>query len=67
MTAQYWFPTYTSADDILHFRTNDVHIREIIKYTNYKRFGSKIRIIYQGEARKDESAPPANAHPQEAV
>ncbi len=61
---QYWFPTYTSADDILHFRTNDVHIREIIKYTNYKRFGSKIKIIYQGEAPKDQSAPPANATPK---
>jgi len=61
---QYWFPTYTSADDILHFRTNDVHIREIIKYTNYKRFGSKIKIIYQGEAPKDQSAPPTNATPK---
>src|SRR5215471_9615588 len=28
---QYWFPTYTRADDVLHFRTNDVHIRETIK------------------------------------
>jgi hypothetical protein len=61
---QYWFPTYTSSDDVLHFRTNDVHIREIIKYTNYKRFGSKIKIIYQGEAPKDQSAPPANATPK---
>ena len=61
---EYWFPTYTSADDILHFRTNDVHIREIIKYTNYKRFGSKIKIIYQGEAPKDQSAPNANATPK---
>ena len=60
---QYWFPTYTSADDILHFRTNDVHVREIIKYTNYKRFGSKVRIIYQGEA-KDNSAPPNAAQPK---
>jgi len=57
---EYWFPTYTSSDDILHFRTNDVHIREIIKYTNYKRFGSKVRIIYKGEA-KDDTAPPASA------
>jgi hypothetical protein len=47
---QYWFPTYTSADDVLHFRTNDVHIREIIKYTNYQRFGVKTRIIFKGEA-----------------
>jgi len=46
---QYWFPTYTRADDELHFKNGDVHIREIIKYTNYKRFGAKTRIIYKGE------------------
>ena len=43
---QYWFPTYTMADDILHFRSGDVHVREILKYTNYKRFGVKTRIVY---------------------
>jgi hypothetical protein len=32
---------------------NDVHMREIIKLTNYKRFGSKTRIIYKGEAKED--------------
>ncbi len=48
---EYWFPTYTSADDVLHFRTNDVHIREIIKYTNYQRFGVKTKIIYGAEAK----------------
>ena len=46
---QYWFPTYTRADELLHFRNNDVRVREIIKYTNYKRFGSKTRIIFKGE------------------
>lgn len=46
---QYWFPTYTRADEDLHFRVGDVHIREVVKYTNYKRFGSKVKIIYQGE------------------
>jgi hypothetical protein len=46
---QYWFPTYTRADDVLHFRNNDVRVREVIKYTNYKRFGSKTRIIFKGE------------------
>jgi hypothetical protein len=50
---QYWFPTYIRADDVLHFRTGDVHMREIIKLTNYKRFGSKTRIIYKGEAKED--------------
>jgi hypothetical protein len=45
----YWFPTYTLADDTLHFTGNDVHIREIVKYTNYKRFGANVKITYQGQ------------------
>ncbi|HYL13993.1 MAG TPA: hypothetical protein VEV41_13210 [Terriglobales bacterium] len=45
----YWFPTYTKADDTLHFSTGDVRIREIVKYSNYKRFGSKTRITYEGQ------------------
>jgi len=46
---RYWFPTYTRADDVLHFSNMDVHVREIIKYSNYKRFGSKVRITYEGQ------------------
>src|SRR3954466_12857093 len=48
---KYWFPTYTRADDTLHFKTNDVHIREIIKYSNYQRFNTsigKITVNYGG-------------------
>jgi hypothetical protein len=40
----YWFPTYTRADDVLHFRTSDVRIRMTVRYENYKRFGSTIKI-----------------------
>jgi hypothetical protein len=46
---QYWFPTYTRADDTLHFNTGDIHIREIVKYEDYKRFGSNVRILYEGK------------------
>ena len=49
---RYWFPTYTKADDILHFGPQfggDVHIRIIVKYSDYKRFGAKTRITYQGQ------------------
>ncbi len=46
---KYWFPTYTRADDTLHFSTGDVRIREIVKYENYKRFGSNVRITYEGQ------------------
>src|ERR1700720_1431439 len=49
---QYWFPTYTRAEDTLKFSTGDVKIREIIKYTNYRRFGSKSRITYDGQEVK---------------
>ena len=55
---KYWFPTYTRADDILHFSTGDIHIREIVKYEDYKRFGAKSRITYEGkEVPKDEPQP----------
>ena len=46
---RYWFPTYTKADDELHFSMGDVHIREIVKYTDYKRFGARTRITYEGK------------------
>jgi hypothetical protein len=61
----YWFPTYTKADDTLHFFTGDIHIREIVKYGNYKRFGSKTRITYEGKELPpgEKEAPPADKRP----
>jgi hypothetical protein len=55
---QYWFPTYTRADDVLHFSGGDVQIREIVKYTNYKRFGVKTKITYGGEVKGGTEPPP---------
>ena len=46
---KYWFPTFTKADDILHFSTQDTHIREIVKYEDYKRFGSNVKITFEGK------------------
>jgi hypothetical protein len=40
----YWFPVYTRADDYLHFSGGDIHIRMTIRYSNYKRFGSTVKI-----------------------
>jgi hypothetical protein len=51
----YWFPVYTKGEGILHFSggygymSQDVHIRDVIKYTDYKRFGSSTTIIYDGQ------------------
>ena len=51
----YWFPVYTKGEGVLHFTGGngymgeDVHIRDTVKYTDYKRFGSTIKIIYDGQ------------------
>jgi hypothetical protein len=52
----YWFPTYTRSDDYLHFSTGAVHIRMTVRYANYKRFGSTIKIGRPVEL-KDEKKP----------
>ena len=62
---KYWFPTYTKAEGVLHFAAqqgamaNDVHIRTIVKYTDYKQFRATSRIIYNGEDITDQSKPDA--------
>jgi hypothetical protein len=45
----YWFPTYTRSNDTLHFSSGDIRIHMTVRYANYKRFGSTIKI---GEARQ---------------
>jgi len=55
---KYWFPTYTSTDDTLHFAQNDVRIRTVVKYTNYQQFGSKTKITFEGkEVDKSKNSP----------
>jgi hypothetical protein len=34
---RYWFPAYTRSDDTLRFKTRSVQVREVIKYSGYKR------------------------------
>ena len=46
---KYWFPVYTKVDDVLHFSSGDIHIKQIVKYTDYKRFGSNVKITYEGQ------------------
>jgi len=41
----YWFPTYTRADDTLHFSSGDVHIRMTVHYSDYKRFRVTFRLL----------------------
>jgi hypothetical protein len=62
---QYWFPVYTKADDQLHFKMEDVHIREIVKYQDYKRFGSNVKILYEGKEIPKNEQKPGQKPPEE--
>jgi hypothetical protein len=33
---QFWFPTYSRADELLRFPRGFIHVREVVKYTDYK-------------------------------
>lgn len=70
---RYWFPVYTKGEGILHFTggygymDEDVHIREVVKYTDYKRFGSAITILYDGQkvgSQEQQSQPPGATNKQ---
>ena len=60
---KYWFPTYTKADDTLHFSNQDVHIIEKVKYTDYKQFGSNVKITYEGKELPKGEKPPEQPQP----
>ncbi len=73
---KYWFPVYTKGDGTLHFSggsgflSQDVHMKEIVKYTNYKRFGSSVKITFDGQDVEKETpdagqkpAPPTKPQP----
>jgi len=40
----FWFPTYTHSDDILHFTGQDIRQRMTIRYADYKRYGVVVTI-----------------------
>jgi hypothetical protein len=66
----YWFPVYTKGEGILHFSSGngfigqDVHIRDTVKYTDYKRFGSTSKIIFGGQTVPDANQQPQSAPPK---
>jgi hypothetical protein len=52
----FWFPTYTHADDILHFKQGDVRMAMTVRYKNYKRYGATIKV---GASRTLDNTPTA--------
>lgn len=50
---KFWFPTYTYGDDTLEFDRFRVRVRMQIKYRNYRRFQSDVRITGVDELIED--------------
>ena len=48
---KYWFPTYTHADDTLHFRNLNQRISMTVKYQDYKQFKSDVNITFGDEVK----------------
>ncbi len=46
-TGGYWFPSTTSGDDTLQFRTGPQRMRLTIRYRNYRRFGADSAITFE--------------------
>lgn len=49
----FWFPTYTRADDELHFSTGPIRIRMSVRYSNYKRYGVTVKFGAATEIKED--------------
>ena len=50
---KYWFPTYTRAVDTLQFSSGAVRMRQVIKYENYRKFESNVKLTF-GDAVEGE-------------
>ena len=60
---KYWFPVYTHGRANLHFvasngaLSQNVNMDEMVTYTNYHRFRTSIRVLYNGKEIPNESQP----------
>jgi len=61
---KFWFPTYTMAKDTLYFSSGAIDIKQTIRYTDYKQFKSKVRILSTEvtDTPQSPSNPPAKAN-----
>lgn len=57
---RYWFPVYTYADDELNFpKGQTIHIRMLVRYTDYRRFRSKVKITEASDSNEETPKPPS--------
>jgi hypothetical protein len=66
---RFWLPTYTYGDDILEFENSRTHVRMIVRYKNYRRFSSDVKLLSDTEEVKEDKsgsgAAPAGGKPGE--
>ena len=55
---KYWFPTYTRADDTLHFKDMNQRLRMTVKYEDYKQFKSTATVTFGEEVKDSNQKPP---------
>lgn len=60
---KFWFPTYTYGNDTLEFDNMRVRVRMVIKYRNYKRFQSDVKLVDVDEVVEKEPAPARDGKP----
>src|SRR5215475_11381609 len=58
---KFWFPTYTYGDDVLEFDTGPIHVRMVVRYKDYRRFQSDVKLLDTEEIKEEK--PSAGAKP----
>jgi hypothetical protein len=43
----FWFPAVTSADDILYFRSAPIREKLVVRYNDYRKFGSDTTVTFE--------------------
>jgi hypothetical protein len=59
----YWFPVYTYADDNLAFPDVTIHMRMLVRYTDFLRFRSRVTITEANEPAPEPSPTPKKQKP----
>ena len=66
---QYWFPVWTHGAGTLHFSAGDgylaqnVPMTETVTYSDYKRFGSSVKLLFNGQPLQGAGPPPKPQNP----
>jgi hypothetical protein len=50
---KFWFPTYTYGDDVLEFDSGRIHVRMVIRYKDYRRFQSDVKLLDTEEIKEE--------------